>query len=254
MLFDLRGRGRRRTVRVIYTGLAVLMGGGLVLFGVGSFGGTGVLSNINSNESSNGSSYASQIKKYRKLTEQQPTNVAAWEGLIKGLLHESSNYTQNGLTPKGRELFQQASSAWSSYIALNPPKPNSELAQLMVEVYGEEGLNQPAQAVGVLQVVVAARPTSASLYATLAEYAYKAHNTRIGDLASAKAVSLAPANERLRVRNELAQVKANPSGEKTYTTTTNGKTYVVKKAAGGTFTGTELKTTPAPATTTTTKK
>ena len=31
MLFDLRGRGRRRTVRVIYTGLAVLMGVGLVL-------------------------------------------------------------------------------------------------------------------------------------------------------------------------------------------------------------------------------
>jgi len=39
MLFDLRGRGRRRTVQVIYGGLALLMGSGLVLFGVGSFGG-----------------------------------------------------------------------------------------------------------------------------------------------------------------------------------------------------------------------
>ena len=38
MLFDLRGRGRRRTVQVIYLSLAVLMGGGLVLFGIG--GGT----------------------------------------------------------------------------------------------------------------------------------------------------------------------------------------------------------------------
>ena len=36
MLFDLRGRGRRRTVQVIYLSLALLMGGGLVLFGIGS--------------------------------------------------------------------------------------------------------------------------------------------------------------------------------------------------------------------------
>src|SRR5438552_7967313 len=35
MLFDLRGRGRRRTVQVIYVTLAVLMGGGLIFFGIG---------------------------------------------------------------------------------------------------------------------------------------------------------------------------------------------------------------------------
>ena len=35
MLFDLRGRGRRTTVQVIYLTLALLMGGGLVLFGIG---------------------------------------------------------------------------------------------------------------------------------------------------------------------------------------------------------------------------
>jgi len=35
MLFDLRGRGRRRTIQAIYVTLAVLMGGGLVFFGIG---------------------------------------------------------------------------------------------------------------------------------------------------------------------------------------------------------------------------
>ena len=35
MLFDLRGRGRRRAVRVIYMGLALLFGVGFVGFGVG---------------------------------------------------------------------------------------------------------------------------------------------------------------------------------------------------------------------------
>ena len=44
MLFDLRGKGRRRAVRVIYIGLALLMGVGLVGFGIGGgFGGGGLL-------------------------------------------------------------------------------------------------------------------------------------------------------------------------------------------------------------------
>ena len=34
MLFDVRG-GRRRVIQVIYLSLAILMGGGLVLFGIG---------------------------------------------------------------------------------------------------------------------------------------------------------------------------------------------------------------------------
>jgi len=36
MLFDLRSRHRRRAVKVMYSALALLMGGGLVLFGVGT--------------------------------------------------------------------------------------------------------------------------------------------------------------------------------------------------------------------------
>ncbi len=263
MLFDLRGRGRRRTVRVIYIGLALLMGVGLIGFGIGGgFGSGGILNAASNSEGGGSASFAAQIKTYKKQTQQQPANAAAWAGLTKALLHEAGGVTQNGLTPKGKELFQEASESWQRYVALTPHNPSSSLAQLMVAVYGEEGLNQPAQAVQVLQIVVASRPTSAALYATLAEYAYKAKNPRLGDLAAAKAVALAPAGQRARVKTELAEVKKFPSGERTYTTTTNGKTYAVKKAPNGTYTGTELKKTPAPAggsstsatATTTTKK
>ena len=38
MLFDLRGSGRRRVVKIVYVTLAILMGGGLVLFGIGGSG------------------------------------------------------------------------------------------------------------------------------------------------------------------------------------------------------------------------
>jgi len=252
MLFDLRGRGRRRTVRVIYVGLALLMGVGLVGFGIGGgLGGGGLLSAIGKGEGSGSTSFAGQIAKYSKLTQQQPKNVSAWEGLTKNLLHEAGSeayVTASGaVTSKGRELFNQTARAWSGYIALNPSKPNLELAKEMLRVFDEEGLNQPASVVEVLQIVVAAEPTNVAYYARLAEYAYKAHNVRVGDLASKRAVSLAPAAQRARLKAELAEVEANPSGEKTYTTTTNGKTYAGTMNAKGEFKGTEVKTTPAPA-------
>ena len=249
MLFDLRGRGRRRTVQLIYLGLALLMGVGLIGFGIGGgVGGGGLLNAGNNGESSGSASFANQVKKYKKLTQQQPSNVYAWEQLTKNLLHEAGGEAYVSSTgvvsSKGKELFSQASEAWSRYIALNPPKPNAELAQLMVTVYSEAGLNKPA-----------------AYYSALAEYAYKAKNTRVGDLASAKAVSLAPAAQKARVKKQLAEIKKNPtpgssgststaatgSSENTGTTVTvGGKTYSIPSK--------DLHVTSTPTTTSTKKK
>ena len=103
--------------------------------------------------------------------------------------------------------------SWNSYLALNPPKPNPKLAKEMLRVFGEEGLNQPAAEVQVLQIVVANEPQQrVATSAELAEYAYKAHNERQGDLASEKAVSLAPASERAQLKKELAELKKSSAG------------------------------------------
>jgi hypothetical protein len=258
MLFDLRGRGRRRTVQVIYAGLAVLMGGGLVLFGVGSFGGTGILNSINGNEGSNAASFSSQIKKYEKLTRAQPTSIGAWENLTTAELHEAGGeaYVENGHpSAKGKELFSATARSWERYLALNPPKPSVALAKEMLRIFSEEGLNQPSGAVQALQIVVAAEPASVSYYSQLAQYAYQAKNVRVGDLASAKAVALAPAPQRARLKKELEAVKKSPSGGEALTGSTNGKTFTVNKAPNGNYTGALPTTTPAPAGgTTTTKK
>jgi hypothetical protein len=229
MLFDLRGRGRRRIVRVIYVGLALLFGVGLVGFGVGGGGsGGGILNAFTGNEGSNSASFSNQIKKYRKLAQEQPSNVSAWENLTKNILHEAGNEayvtSAGAVTSKGKELFKQAAQAWSGYIALNSPKPNAELAQLMESVYSVEGLNEPAKEVEILQIVVAARPTYVHGYEALAEYAYKAKNTRVGDLASEKAVSLAPAAQRKQLKAALAAIKKNPSGKEGSTTATSTST------------------------------
>ncbi len=251
MLFDLRGRGRRRVVKTIYIGLAVLIGIGLVGFGVGGgLGGGGLFNAASEGGSSSSSSFASQIKKYEKLTKTHPNNPATWEQLAKNLLHEAgteSSVTSTGApTSKGKELYKRASQAWISYLALNPPSPNAELAQLIYGIYSEAGLNEPAKAVQALNYVVEHRP-NASYYSQLAEYAYKAKNERLGDLASEKAVKLAPANERKRLKTELEEVKKYPNGGQVYTTTTNGKIYKVRKAANGSFTSVAPPT-PVPST------
>lgn len=256
MLFDLRGRGRRRAVKTIYVGLALLIGVGLIGFGVGGgLGGGGILSNVGNSERGS-SSRSGEITKYEKLTKTQPSSLTAWEGLTKALLHEAGNesYVTSSGTPtgKGKELYRRASRSWLDYLALNPPKPSPELAQLVFRIYGEEGLNEPAKAVQALEYVIETRPTAA-YYAQLAIYAYKAKNAREGDLAAEKAIALAPSSERSRLKTELAEVKKNPSGTggQTYTTTTEGKTFAVKSSSNGQYTGTQIGTTPQPKTTST---
>ncbi len=250
MLFDLRGRHRRRAVKVIYIGLALLIGGGLVLFGVGTGGGSGggLLNAASESEGSSGKSFADEIKKYEKTLKTQPKNVAAWEKLTTAQLHEAGGEayvspTTGQATAKGKELFASASRSWESYLALNPPKPSTELAKLMLRVYGPEGLNQPSSAVQVLQLIVAAEPKSASYYAQLAEFAYKAKNPRVGDLATTKAVALAPSAQRARVKTELEAVKKSPEGE-TFTTTTNGTTLTGHTNGKGGIEVTQVKSTP----------
>ena len=76
MLFDLRSRGRRRTVQVVYLGLALLMGGGLVLFGVGTGSGNGGLLNAftgGGRAATRAKSLSAQEKAALKQTRQNPT-------------------------------------------------------------------------------------------------------------------------------------------------------------------------------------
>src|ERR1043166_9646321 len=119
MLFDLRGRARRKTVQITYIGLALLMGGGLVLFGVGGgFGGTGILNAVNSNEGSNAASFSAQIKKYEKLARNNPSSPRAWEQLTIAQLHEAGGqayFSVGKLTGKGHELFSATSRSWERY-------------------------------------------------------------------------------------------------------------------------------------------
>jgi hypothetical protein len=258
MLFDLRARGRRRTVQVVYVGLALLFLVGFVGFGVGVGGGGGsspIEAFFGNKEGTKGAGFAAQVSAAEKRTRKTPDEAAAWVALTEAQFHESGageyfDEATQKFTGKGKALLAKVASSWSRYVALNPAKLDQKVAQEMLTVYSREGLNEPTAGVEVLQLLIPTKAPSASLYGQLASFAYEAKNTRVGDLASQKAVALAPVAQRAKVKAELEHIKNNPTGSlanETYTTTTNGKTYHLKLGPNGTATGTvATSTTPLP--------
>lgn len=226
MLFDLRGRGRRRTVQIIYLGLALLMGGGLVLFGVGGATSGGLFDAFSSKSNSPSStSYTKQIDRLQKRVTVNPKDAPAWAQLASLRLAEGGS--RGGFDGKsdGIKEFQQSSSAWEHYVALNPPKANLDVARQMVNLYGPTGLNEADKAVGVLDLIVEQTPTpDANLYQQYAQFAYAAGQTRKADLAAAKAVALTPKAARAQTKAALDAIKqqaaqAAAQGAATATTT-----------------------------------
>lgn len=264
MLFDLRSRGRRRTVQVVYVGLALLFLVGFLGFGVGSggFGGGGIFENVFGGKEGKATGFSGQIEAAEKRIHKNPSDAEAWAKLADARLHEASNSeyfdeATEKYTPAGKALLIKVSDAWNHYLSLNPSKPNLTVAQEMLRVYSTQGLNLPAENVKVLQqVVIPNKPPSASWYGDLAVYAYQANNPSLGDLASKKTLDLTPANQRTQVKEQLEKVKANPSGNpanEKYTSTVNGKKYNFSTKNGKNFTGSPAPTSPTQ-TTSTTKK
>src|SRR3954470_22441119 len=81
MLFDLRGAHRRRVVKIVYIALALLMGGGLVLFGVGGAVSGGLVDAITNNAGGGGDTSKRLEDSERAATRRaraNPTDAAAW--------------------------------------------------------------------------------------------------------------------------------------------------------------------------------
>ena len=216
MLFDLRSRGRRRTVQAVYLGLAIILGGGLVLFGVGAGNGLGGLLNaFNGNGSTSGQTQAvSQAEKSAiKATQTNPNSPAAWGSLIQA---RWSNATSNGtnynastgqFTSAGKKELATLGQDYQRYKQLvQQPDPN--VAILAARAYEYSG--NSASATSAWEDISAANPTEATAFECLAANAYAAGQTRKGDLASAKAVSLVPKAQRTLLQSKLKQAKTNP--------------------------------------------
>jgi tetratricopeptide (TPR) repeat protein len=218
MLFDLRGRGRRRTVQAIYLSLAILMGGGLVLFGIGGNTSGGLFDAINGNGGSNGSASVDKVAQqridtYNTRLRANPRDEASWLGMARVRFQvantgENYNATQQAYTAKGLQQLREADKAWTRYLALDPKKPDPSTANLMVQAYGQAGLKQYPKAVSALEIVMDNRDESAGLFAQLAVLAAGAKQTRKSDLAEEKAIALAPKDQRKQLKSDIDLAKS----------------------------------------------
>ena len=155
MLFDLRGRGRRRTIQAIYLFLAILLGGGLIFFGIGGGGGGGGLLNAVGQNGTNGSGtdvFASNVKAAEKRVAAAPKDPAAWVALEHARFQvagtgKNFDQTSGTFTSAGKAQLQQVKAAWDRYLALKPKTPSSDAAKEMVQALGPAGLNQIPAAV-----------------------------------------------------------------------------------------------------------
>ncbi|MDO8184415.1 hypothetical protein Q5424_03565 [Conexibacter sp. JD483] len=210
MLFDLQSRGRRTAVKIVYLGLAVLIGGGLVLFGVGTGTGGGGLLDIFNNDTQDTSSQISNTeKRAQRAVRVNPQDAAAWAELararyLRAGVGDNFNETEGTFTAQGQTQLRSAEQAWERYLALRPARPDSNVARLMAQAYA--ALNQSADAADAWEIVTEEDPSSAA-YSQLATYAWDAGQDRKGDLASEKAVELAPEAQQRTVRTTLERTK-----------------------------------------------
>jgi hypothetical protein len=209
MLFDLRGRGRRRTIQGVYLGLALLMGGGLVLFGVGTgTGGGGLLNAFSGNGSNNQNQVVSQQEQSAlKAVKLNPSSPSAWASLLQARWSAANQGTTTSTATATKELTG-ATQAWQRYLQLTKtPDPN--VAVLAARSYAL--LKNYSGEASIWELYTVANPTQAKGFECLALSAYAAKQTRKGDLAATKFLTLVPKAQRPLLKTQIQQAKTQPA-------------------------------------------
>ncbi len=217
MLFDLRGRGRRRTIQVIYLSLALLLGGGLVLFGIGGDVQGGLFDAFSQNEESGNETFKKEVEDAEKKVRANRQDAAAWAQLAQAkiqLAGVSKGFDKNTgqFGGESRRLALDGTRAWEQHLELAGEKPDSRVARTMSRTYLQ--LDDPDKALQTQQVVLEADPDpDYGDFALVAEYAYTAGNTRVGDNAARQALEDAkeeevPKERRDEIKARLDALKA----------------------------------------------
>jgi hypothetical protein len=238
MLFDLRSPGRRNLIRVVYAGLAVLMGGGLIFFGIGGSGG-GLFSDVGGGGGDGGNPFEDQISDAEAKVQQNPQDAAALAELVALHFQAGSNQIEvdqesgaQSLTEEGEQQLQESADAWDRYLKATRKsggQANTSTASVAFQLFsllanvsfsnaqgassGTEALADVNDAVtswsdaaGAQRILVDAQP-GVPAYVRLAQFLYLAGDIGAGDQAAAQATQAAKGNERAAVEQQLKQAK-----------------------------------------------
>jgi hypothetical protein len=211
MLFDLRGR-RRRAVQATYLALAVLMGGGLVLFGIGGDVSGGLFDAFSDRSGAGGDpnqALEERIDRLERRVAANPNNEAALQELVRNYYQLAANQQESGGSPfpdEAKDELRKAASAWQRYLDTVEGQPNAATATYALRVYDVTALNQPKEAQKAAAILAEEQNDSTS-YLQLVAYAALAGDTRTADLATQKAVDLAPEGQKKAVKQQAEQLK-----------------------------------------------
>ena len=192
------------------------MGGGLVLFGVGTGNGNGGLLNAFTGGGSGGAqsqALSAQEKAALKQTRLNPNDANAWASLVLARWDNAgtgSNYDSatNSFTAGGKKELANTVADWQQYLKLTK-SPSPTLAELAARAYGSLG-NYSGEA-SAWEIQSAANPNVAHGYECLAAAAYAAGQTREGDLALNKALTMVPKLSQSTVKSEIKAAKTTPA-------------------------------------------
>jgi hypothetical protein len=215
MLFDLRGR-RRRAVQATYLLLALLMGGGLVFFGIGGDVSGGLFDAFSDRSGGDvNERLEERIDQREEQLQNNPRNEAALKALVRDYHALASAQLPTGATQHPEEAqdeLQRAGEYWNRYLEVEDGKPDPSLARIALTVYDTGALNQPEEAANAMRIIADAG-NSYELYLGLVQRAAAAGDTRTADLAAQKAVDLAPKRLKKQVRRQAEAAKAPPPTE-----------------------------------------
>jgi tetratricopeptide (TPR) repeat protein len=214
MLFDLRSRGRRRTVQVVYIGLAILIGSGLVLFGVGTGGSGGGLFGAltGSSSTSGGAAITSQTKKALAATRKTPSSASAWASLVDARFSAANSVgydsSTSTYTPAGKQQLTLLTVAYRRYLKL-ARTPTVDTITIAAHAYSQ--LDQYANAADAYQAVLQIQPGNLKGLECVSFLSYAAGNDDLAELAQAKVLGKLPKSARKEVKAQLQEAKTDKS-------------------------------------------
>jgi hypothetical protein len=243
VLFDLTGR-RKRAIQVIYATLAVLMGGGLVLFGIGSDATGGLFDALGLRDGGGRGGSGAYIDRAERIERQLATKPKDEQLLLElartrflagnSELEGDASTGQQTVTPEAEKQYGEAIGAWEKYLDTKPSRPNTNTAKLIVQAY--VGINDADGAAAAQQLVAEAEPSQGT-WSNLALYQYFAFAFAKGDAAAAEAVKLANSAQKSLVRSRLANFKteakkAEKESKKQATGATGGENPLLDPLGG----------------------
>jgi hypothetical protein len=221
VLFDLQSPNRRRVVRIVFGGLALVFAVSFVFLGVGTGGGFSFSDLFGGGGGSSSTAFDSDIKTAQEKLAVNPNDTTALSNLVR-LQYSAANASASSSgapTSEGEQHLREAADAWNRYFKISKGNPSPaaavyalntfdllariDFAQARSDTSTADALTDITAATDdwksaaqAQQVLINSRPekATANSYLTLAQYLYLSGDTAGGDQAVAKAKQQQGAN------------------------------------------------------------